>query len=207
MIFVSPINTITLDCSGNVLPNAILLADIDGNKVRKTIDKILKNIFVVEQWTVGWHTGRWTVDFQSISRTKQCTTMETRTRTWLCEFWKWKKKCNEMKFSDHSCYCWSINNKFDWISTDYLRSKCRRSNSFICSSSKCNRREKKYDKHLLLFSRHEVVFVVPVVRSVVAVEMIRNYNYKDRHHLHQTMTNNNRFKSHLVNNWYAIRNV
>ncbi len=34
MTFVSPINTITLDCSGNVLPNAILLADVDLNKVR-----------------------------------------------------------------------------------------------------------------------------------------------------------------------------
>jgi hypothetical protein len=34
MTFVSPINTITLDCSGNVLPNAILLADVDFNKVR-----------------------------------------------------------------------------------------------------------------------------------------------------------------------------
>ena len=34
MSFVSPINTITLDCSGNVLPNASLLADVDSNKVR-----------------------------------------------------------------------------------------------------------------------------------------------------------------------------
>ena len=34
MTFVSPINTITLDCSGNVLPNAVLLADVDSNKVR-----------------------------------------------------------------------------------------------------------------------------------------------------------------------------
>ncbi|CAF3489155.1 unnamed protein product [Adineta steineri] len=32
MTFVSPINTITLDCSSNVLPNAILLADVDMNK-------------------------------------------------------------------------------------------------------------------------------------------------------------------------------
>ncbi len=34
MTFISPINTITLECSGNVLPNAILLADVDFNKVR-----------------------------------------------------------------------------------------------------------------------------------------------------------------------------
>ncbi|UJR28382.1 hypothetical protein I4U23_009623 [Adineta vaga] len=32
MTFVSPINTITLDCSSNVLSNAILLADVDMNK-------------------------------------------------------------------------------------------------------------------------------------------------------------------------------
>jgi len=36
MTFVSPINTITLDCLGNVLPNAILLADVDFNKVRES---------------------------------------------------------------------------------------------------------------------------------------------------------------------------
>jgi hypothetical protein len=39
MSFVAPINTITLDCSGNVLPNALLLADVDSNKVR---DKLMK---------------------------------------------------------------------------------------------------------------------------------------------------------------------
>ncbi len=39
MTFVSPINAITLDCSGNVLPNAILLADIDSNTVRSRFMK------------------------------------------------------------------------------------------------------------------------------------------------------------------------
>ncbi|CAF2395272.1 unnamed protein product [Rotaria sp. Silwood2] len=37
MTFVSPINTITLDCSGNVLPNAILLADVDATKSNKLL--------------------------------------------------------------------------------------------------------------------------------------------------------------------------
>ncbi|CAF0815287.1 unnamed protein product [Rotaria sp. Silwood1] len=37
MTFVSPINTITLDCSGNVLPNAILLADVDATKTNKLL--------------------------------------------------------------------------------------------------------------------------------------------------------------------------
>ena len=45
MSFISPINTITLDCSGNVLPNAILLADVDSNKVRE-IERNLSGIFV-----------------------------------------------------------------------------------------------------------------------------------------------------------------
>lgn len=43
MSFVSPINTITLDCSGNVLPNSILLADVDLNKVREKYER--KNKF------------------------------------------------------------------------------------------------------------------------------------------------------------------
>ncbi|CAF4322149.1 unnamed protein product, partial [Rotaria socialis] len=37
MTFVSPINTITLDCTGNVLPNAILLADVDSTKINKLL--------------------------------------------------------------------------------------------------------------------------------------------------------------------------
>jgi hypothetical protein len=47
MSFVSPINTITLDCSGNVLPNAILLADVDSNKVRENFKKLLNTNFRV----------------------------------------------------------------------------------------------------------------------------------------------------------------
>jgi hypothetical protein len=45
MTFVSPINTITLDCLGNVLPNAILLADVDFNKVRERVKEMLNTNF------------------------------------------------------------------------------------------------------------------------------------------------------------------
>ena len=47
MTFISPVNTITLDCPGNVLPNAVLLADVNATKVRKAffVYKIL-NAFV-----------------------------------------------------------------------------------------------------------------------------------------------------------------
>ncbi|CAF0778331.1 unnamed protein product [Rotaria sordida] len=37
MTFISPINTITLDCSSNILPNAILLADVDATKSNKLL--------------------------------------------------------------------------------------------------------------------------------------------------------------------------
>lgn len=49
MSFVSPINTITLDCSGNVLPNAIVLADVDSNKVREyeNFHKLFNSFFFV----------------------------------------------------------------------------------------------------------------------------------------------------------------
>ena len=47
MTFVSPINTITLECSGNVLPNAILLADVDSNRVRSSFMKLfIRMLFV-----------------------------------------------------------------------------------------------------------------------------------------------------------------
>lgn len=49
MSFVSPINTITLDCSGNVLPNAIVLADVDSNKVREyeNFHKLFNSLFLI----------------------------------------------------------------------------------------------------------------------------------------------------------------
>ncbi|CAF0886156.1 unnamed protein product [Adineta ricciae] len=37
MTFVSPVNTMTLDCSGNVVSNALLLADVDMNKSNELI--------------------------------------------------------------------------------------------------------------------------------------------------------------------------